>query len=153
MTISELICHEAILPELEATDRDGVIREMMNALAQAGVIAQEQVDPLADRVIEREEKGSTGFGKGVAIPHVKHEGIPEPVAAIGMSSSGLDFSSLDRQPVYSVVLLLSPEAAEKHLAAMNVIWPNLNNDRFRRFLRQATTRRQVIELLDEVSEG
>lgn len=151
MSISELICHEAIVPALSAVDRDQAIRELMTALAAAGMITTDQVEPLSQAVIEREKKGSTGFGKGVAIPHVKHETIPTAVAAIGISEAGIDFSALDRQPVHSVVLLLSPIEAEKHLAAMNVIWPNLNNDRFRKFLRQAGSRQEVVELLDEVS--
>lgn len=151
MSISELICHDAILPRLAATDRDGAVRELMAALATAGVITADEVEPLSQAVIDRERKGSTGFGKGVAIPHVKHESIPRAVAAIGISESGIDFAALDRQPVHTVVLLLSPIEAEKHLAAMNVIWPNLNNDRFRKFLRQSDSRQQVIDLLDEVS--
>jgi mannitol/fructose-specific phosphotransferase system IIA component (Ntr-type) len=136
---------------LSATDRDEVIRELMTALATAGVITIDQVEPLSQAVLERENKGSTGFGKGVAIPHVKHQSIPKAVAAIGISEAGIDFSALDRQPVHSVVLLLSPIEAEKHLAAMNVIWPNLNNDRFRKFLRQSASRQEVVDLLDEVS--
>lgn len=153
MSISELICHDAIIPALSATDRDGVILELMTALANADVITTDQIASLSQGVIERERKGSTGFGKGVAIPHVKHQSIPDAVAAIGISESGIDFSSLDRQPVYSVVLLLSPIEAEKHLAAMNVIWPSLNDDRFRRFLRQARSREEIVDLLDEVSAG
>jgi mannitol/fructose-specific phosphotransferase system IIA component (Ntr-type) len=69
-------------------------------------------------------------------------------AAIGLSPRGIDFNSLDRQPVYSVVLLLSPEdRPEEHLQAMEVVFKNLGKDTFRRFLRQSTTVEQVCELL------
>ena len=85
----------------------------------------------------------------MAIPHVKHKSVQRPVAALGNSPGGVDFKSLDGQPVFSVVLLLSPDSADQHLAAMNVIWPKLNNDRFRRFLRQARTRQEVIDLLHD----
>lgn len=149
MTLSELIVHQAIVPQLSAGDRDGVIRELVAALAEAGSVERSNVEALCKATIDRERKGSTGFGKGVAIPHVKHKSVTRPVAALGISGRGVDFKSLDAQPVYSVVLLLSPDNADKHLAAMNVIWPNLNNDRFRKFLRQARNRQEVVELLDE----
>ena len=93
---------------------------------------------------------STGFGRGVAVPHVKHPGVTKMTAAVGRSSKGVDFSALDRQPVYSVVLLLSPGSSpEDHLKAMEVIFKSLGNETFRRFLRQATTQEDIIELLHE----
>lgn len=149
MTLSELVQHDAVLPQLAARDRDSVIRELIGTLVQCGAIDADSAQILAKAAIDREKKGSTGFGKGVAIPHVKHKSVRKPVAAIGNSASGIDFKSLDSQPVYSVFLLLSPENADQHLAAMNIIWPKLNNDRFRKFLRQAKTRQEIIDLLAE----
>ena len=110
----------------------------------------------------RKGSGSTGFGKGVAVPHVKHPQVKKMAGTIGRSESGVDFAALDHQPVYSVVLLLSPaptDEAEKtranqhHLQAMNVIFNNLQKDMFRRFLRQSTTRPAIRELLDEADQG
>ncbi len=149
MTLAELVQHEAVITQLEATDRDGVIRELVSALVAAGALEQSTAAVIGKAAIDREKKGSTGFGKGVAIPHVKHKTVQKPVAALGNSPSGVDFKSLDGQPVFSVVLLVSPDSADQHLAAMNVIWPKLNNDRFRRFLRQARSRQEIIELLHE----
>lgn len=149
MTLAELVQHDAVVVQLGAADRDGVIRELVAALVGAGAISADSAETIARAAIDREKKGSTGFGKGVAIPHVKHKTVKSPVAALGNSASGVDFRSLDGQPVFSVVLLLSPESADQHLAAMNVIWPKLNNDRFRRFLRQARSRQEIIDLLHE----
>jgi mannitol/fructose-specific phosphotransferase system IIA component (Ntr-type) len=149
MTLVELVQHEAVLPQLAAGDRDGAIRELIAALAQCGAVASDDGAALAKAAIDRERKGSTGFGKGVAIPHVKHKCVAKPVAALGISSAGIDFKSLDGQPVYSVILLLSPDSADQHLAAMNLIWPKLNNDRFRKFLRQARSRQEIVDLLHE----
>ena len=149
MTFAEIVHHEAVILQLQATDRDGVIRELVTALAAAGAIDAVSAEVLGKAAIDREKKGSTGFGKGVAVPHVKHKSVSRPVAALGNSPAGVDFKSLDSQPVYSVVLLLSPDSADQHLAAMNVIWPKLNNDRFRRFLRQAKSRQEIIDLLHE----
>ena len=149
MTLSELVKPDAVLPRLQAADREGVIRELVAALAAAGAIDAGDVETLGKAAIDREKRGSTGFGKGVAIPHVKHKSVRRPAAALGNSAGGIDFKSLDGQPVYSVVLLLSPDDADQHLAAMNAIWPKLNNDRFRRFLRQAKSRQEILDLLVE----
>ena len=153
MTLSQLIEHEAIIAQLAAEDRDGVIRELVGALVSSGAVPQDYTDVIIKSIIDREKKGSTGFGKGVAIPHVKHKSVDRAVAAIGNSQKGIDFRSLDGQPVHSVVLLISPDSADQHLAAMNLIWPNLNSDRFRRFLRQARTREEIVELLADAQAG
>jgi mannitol/fructose-specific phosphotransferase system IIA component (Ntr-type) len=76
------------------------------------------------------------------------------VAAVGRSVRGIEFNSLDQQPVYSIVLLLSPEdEPQSHLAAMNIIFSNLQKDMFRKFLRQSSTREQILDLLDEADQG
>jgi mannitol/fructose-specific phosphotransferase system IIA component (Ntr-type) len=103
---------------------------------------------LTKTIIQRENEASTGIGKGVALPHIKADGVEEPVAAIGRSSQGLDFRSLDKQPVYSVILLVSPkENPDKHLQAMEILFRNLNHDDFRRFLRQAQTAEEIEDII------
>ena len=138
MKLSDLIHKPSIVPELEATDRNGVIRGLVQSLADNGAIAAEHVDAIARAAINRERQGSTGFGKGVAVPHVKHASIEKMTATIGRSSHGVDFAALDRAPVYIIVMLLSPaDAPEDHLAAMERIFRYLQREKFRRFLRQA----------------
>jgi mannitol/fructose-specific phosphotransferase system IIA component (Ntr-type) len=150
MQLTDLIKPEAIVPELEATDRNGVIRELIRALADQGFIPSANAETIARATIARENQGSTGFGKGVAVPHVKHASVEQMAAAIGRSSRGVDFAALDRAPVYTVVLLISPASApEDHLAAMERIFRYLQRDSFRRFLRQADTRDAIYELIQE----
>lgn len=150
LKLTDIVAPGAVVPELAATERDDVITELVDALVQAGAAHAEHRDALVAAVLERERKGSTGFGRGVAVPHVKHPGVMKMTAAVGRSGPGIDFSALDRQPVYSVVLLLSPDTSpEDHLKAMEVIFKSLGNETFRRFLRQATTREAIIELLHE----
>jgi len=150
MKLRDFIVSDAIVPELTAGDRDGVLREMVASLAKGGALPESSVDDVVSALIKREKNGSTGFGKGVAVPHVKHPAIKKMAGTIGRSGGGVDFSALDHQPVYSVVLLLSPEAQpQQHLQAMNIIFSNLQKDMFRRFLRQAATKEGILELLDE----
>ena len=154
MKLREFIVTNAITPELQSTDRDGVIRELVTALAKAGALQEDAVDDVVTALIKREQNGSTGFGKGVAVPHVKHPKVTKMVGTIGRSVGGVDFAALDHQPVYSVVLLLSPEnQPQQHLQAMNIVFSNLQKDMFRRFLRQSATREAITDLLDEADQG
>lgn len=148
--LTEIVNEGAIVPVLKSTDRDGVILELVDALVSSGAAPAAIREELAARVLEREKRGSTGFGRGVAVPHVKSRGVGKMAAAIGLSARGVDFNALDKQPVYSVVLLLSPEdKPEEHLQAMEVIFKNLSKDTFRRFLRQAGSVAEVRTLLEE----
>ena len=146
----DFVVNDAIIPELKATDRDEAIAELVDALVAAGGAPAELRDELVAQIVEREKYGSTGFGKGVAVPHAKHEKVEKMVAAIGVSQKGVDFNALDRAPVYSIVLLLSPkDKPDEHLQAMENIFSNLQKDTFRRFLRQAGSRGDIEELIQE----
>ena len=150
MKLTDLIASDAIVPKLSSSDRDDVIKELADALAKAGRLPSAIHDEIITRILERESKGSTGFGKGVAVPHVKHASIDKMSVAIGLSPQGVEFNALDKQPVYSVFLLLSPEhRPEEHLQAMEVIFKNLSMETFRRLLRQASTLEEVVSLLEE----
>ncbi len=150
MKLRDFFCTEAIIPELQSRDRNGVIREMVQAMAEQGAITAEHAEAISRALIQRENQGSTGFGKGVAVPHVKHQHVPRMIASIGRSGHGVDFSALDRAPVYTVVMLLSPQNdPDAHLAAMGRIFSHLQDDKFRRFLRQADTREKIEELIVE----
>jgi len=153
MKLSDFMVSEAVIPELKATDRNGVIREMVSALAGAIGLSKEEEASVSKAVIQRENQGSTGFGKGVSVPHVKHPAIKRIAAAIARSSVGVDFAALDRAPVYIVVLLLSPpDNPDQHLASMENIFRHLQRDNFRRFLRQASTKEEIDELIREADE-
>ena len=154
MKLMDIVVKDAIIPKLTATNRDGVINEMVDALVASGCVTEEQREEFTKAIIRRENKGSTGFGHGVAVPHVKHTNIKTMHIAIGNSVEGVDFKALDREPVYSIVLLLSPEdQPENHLDAMEAIFSSLSQDTFRRFLRQANSADDVLTLLTETDSA
>lgn len=154
MKFSEFIEKEAIVPELKAPDRDGVLRELVDSLAAAGAVPATAVEEIVAALVKREKNGSTGFGKGVAVPHVKHAKVKKMIGTVGRSTAGIDFAALDHQPVYSIVMLLSPEnQPQQHIQAMNVIFTSLQNNDFRKFLRQSATREAIVDLLDEADQG
>jgi PTS system nitrogen regulatory IIA component len=153
MKLKDFIVPQAIVPQLTATDRDGALREMATALADAEALPKDAVEDIVAALIKREKNGSTGFGKGIAVPHVKHPSVKSMAGSIGRSIAGIDFAALDHQPVFSVFLLLSPEnQPQQHLQAMNIVFSNLQKDMFRRFLRQSATREAIVELLDEADQ-
>jgi mannitol/fructose-specific phosphotransferase system IIA component (Ntr-type) len=150
MKLTDLVVEQAVLPDLQSTQRDDVIEELVAALIDAGAAPEDLKSTLIEEILKREKNGSTGFGKGVAVPHVKHPDLPKLAAAVGVSRAGIDFNALDKQPVYSIFLLLSPkDQPDEHLQAMESIFSNLQKDRFRSFLRQAQERQDIVDLLGE----
>jgi mannitol/fructose-specific phosphotransferase system IIA component (Ntr-type) len=150
MRLQDFLITEALVPQLQAADAPGAITELIDALIHTGAVPAELRDAVIEKIMERERTGSTGFGKGVAVPHVKHDDLPRMVATIGVSPAGLDFNALDREPVYSVVVLLSPtDQPDQHLQAMENIFSNLQNPVFRRFLRQSTTAEALTDLVHD----
>lgn len=154
MKFVDFVCFKAIIPELEAGDRNGAISELVSALDRAGRLGKGNCESVTRAVLKREKEASTGMGKGVAVPHVKHQAVKDVVAAVGRSSAGLDFSALDKQPVYSIFLLVSPlDEPEKHLQAMENVFKQLQEEKFRKFLRQSQTVGQIESLLREADEN
>ncbi len=154
MKLKDFIVPQAVIADLKATTRDDALCELVASLAAAGALAQDSVEDVVTALIKREHNGSTGFGKGVAVPHVKHPAVTKMAGTIGRSIQGIDFAALDHQPVYSIVLLLSPEnQPQQHLQAMNIVFTNLQKDMFRRFLRQSATREAICDLLEEADQG
>ncbi|MEM7755781.1 MAG: PTS sugar transporter subunit IIA [Planctomycetota bacterium] len=150
MKLSEIVVERAVVAELGSAERDTVIAEMVDGLVEAGAAPSEHRDELVHRLLAREMKSSTGFGRGVAVPHAKHASIEKIAVAVGLSRGGIEFESLDKQPVYSVFLLLSPEdRPEDHLQAMEVIFKSLSKDAFRRGLRSAGGVEDVTVLLSD----
>ncbi len=154
MRFEDFVCFEATISDLQATDRDGVIAELVSALVQAGRLPEELSAPITKAVIKRENEASTGMGKGVAVPHVKHTAVNNVVAVVGQTDTGIDFAALDEQPVYSVILLISPaEDSDKHLQAMESIFKHIQKEKFRKFLRQCRTPEKLEDLLKEADEA
>lgn len=153
MKLSQIVKRGAIVPRLGSPLRDEVVAQLVDALISSGAADASIRQELINRVLERERRGSTGFGKGVAVPHVKHPSVRQIAAAIGLAPAGVDFAALDRQPVYTVFLVLSPEdRPDDHLHAMEVIFKHLSQETFRRFLRQAGSVDDVVTLIEE-SDG
>jgi len=149
MRMSDFVVREAILPELPATNKEGVIREMVESLRAAGQFRGADLEDIIRAILKREFLGSTGIGRGVAIPHTKHNSVERLIGTVAISSKGIAFDSLDGEPVHVFVLLISPQDRPgDHLRALENVSRSLRDDSFVRSLRAATTRDEITALLD-----
>lgn len=154
MKLSDFVVPEAILPNLNATSKEGAIRAMVESLRNSQSIKPEDQDSIVAAILKREELGSTGIGNGVAVPHTKHPSVDRLIATVAISQSGVDFASLDGEAVYILFLLVSPpERPGDHLRGLENISRHLRNQTFCNFLRQARTSDDVIQLLREADEN
>jgi PTS system nitrogen regulatory IIA component len=116
------IVRDAIIPELSATTRDAAIRELVASLVKTGAIRANAQEAVLDALLGRERLGSTGIGNGVAVPHAKSDAVDRVVGTLGWSKTGLDFSAIDRQPVYLVIVVVfPPDHAGAYLRALEEI--------------------------------
>jgi PTS system nitrogen regulatory IIA component len=150
MRMSDFVVREAILPEVTATTKEGAIREMVEGLRAAGYFKGSEPEDIIKAILKREQLGSTGIGRGVAIPHTKHSTVDRLVGTIALSRQGVAFDSVDGEPVYVLVLLVSPQDRPgDHLRALENVARSMRDDGFVRALRQARSREAVWSLIDE----
>jgi PTS system nitrogen regulatory IIA component len=153
MKFRDFICFDAAVSQLQSSNRDGAIEELVSSIEKAGKLGKENTKSIIKAIIKRENEASTGLGRGVAIPHVKHKTAKDIVATIGLSEEGIDFLALDKMPVHSVIVMISPQDdPDKHLQAMETIFKHLQVEKFRKFLRQCRTPDQIKDLLTEADE-
>lgn len=149
MRMSDFVVREAISPDLPAANKEGVIRAMVESLRSAGQFRGADLEDIIRAILKREFLGSTGIGRGVAIPHTKHNSVERLVGTVAISHKGIAFDSLDGEPVHVFVLLISPQDRPgDHLRALENVSRSLRDDNFVRALRSATTREEIIALLD-----
>jgi len=148
MDITEILKEDAIKTDLEATDRDGVIREMVELLANANGLSNK--DEIIEAVVQREELMSTGIGQGIGIPHAKTNGVSTLMAAFGRSKNGIDYHALDGQQVQIFFLLVAPEEQSgPHVKALARISRLLKHAYFRQVLLDAKSSKEVVDIIRE----
>lgn len=120
MHLGDLTQPELIFVELPGSDRPTVLKAMADGLAAGSVLTD--AEGLYERLLEREDLGSTGIGGGVAIPHCKMKDLDEVIVAIGISRRGVNFAADDLQPVRLLFLVVSPEdKPADHLQSLSAI--------------------------------
>jgi PTS system nitrogen regulatory IIA component len=148
MKIMDFLCPDAITIDLKAHDKKAAIAEIVEMLVKAKKI--KKPDEIIETVLEREKLGSTGIGQGVAIPHGKTNLLSEQIGALAISQKGVEFNSLDGEPVHLIFFLVGPvEVAGKHLKALSRISRLFKDKFFRQSLREAGTAEEVIKIIQQ----
>jgi PTS system fructose-specific IIA component/PTS system nitrogen regulatory IIA component len=147
---TEYILVDAIKPEIKATDKLGLIREMVQSLVDAGGINKEDYEGVVKVIIKREELGSTGIGRGIAIPHIQHPSVKRSVGAVAISADGIDFDCVDDEKAHICILVIfPPDCPGDHLRILEHLTRRLKDDTFRSSLKQCKTREAILALLEE----
>jgi mannitol/fructose-specific phosphotransferase system IIA component (Ntr-type) len=154
MKFSDFVSSKAIRAELTSVDKEASIGELVDSLVQAGDIRQADRDDIIRAIMKREELGSTGIGRGIAVPHTKHPSVQKLVGTVGVSTEGVDFDSLDGEKVQLFFLLVSPpDRPGDHLRALENISRQLRDDTFCRFLKNSKTPEDILQLLEEADNN
>lgn len=151
MKLVDILAPGAISVDLASTSKKEALEELCGLLAKADKLP----DPTAmvRTLLEREALGSTGIGQGVAIPHGKAPTIKAQAAALGISKRGVEFESLDGEPVHILFLLVAPpDAAGNHLKALAKVSRLLKDKFFRQALKDSKTPDEILKIIREEDE-
>ncbi|MFL5330895.1 MAG: PTS sugar transporter subunit IIA [Gemmataceae bacterium] len=150
MRMSDFVVREAIQPTLAATTKEGAIREIVESLRATGHFQASEADDIIRAILKREQLGSTGIGRSIAIPHTKHTGVDRLIGTVALSQNGVAFDSIDGEPVHVFILLVSPQDRPgDHLRALENVVRSMRDDNFVKSLRTAGSRDEIWRLLDE----
>jgi fructose-specific phosphotransferase system IIA component len=150
MNIVDLMSKDAVSVDLESGNKEDVLSELVGLLIKSGNVKKSEKDQILKRLKDREMLGSTGIGKGVAIPHAKCPAVKKMAAAFGISKKGIDFRSLDGEPTYIFLLLVAPgETPGPHLKALARISRLLDDKFIRERLRAAKAPADILKIIKE----
>ena len=153
MNIMGFLDERAVSTNVTTQSKEDIIQELVGLLVQAGSVKEKDVNKLVQILMKRESLGSTGIGQGVAIPHGKSDCVSKLVAAFGVSRTGVNFDSLDGEPVYLFFLLVAPEdSAGPHLKALARISRLLKDKHFRESLKAAGDEKTLVKIIREEDE-
>jgi fructose-specific phosphotransferase system IIA component len=153
MKIMDFLSKKAITTDIKSTKKEEVIQELVDLLIVAGEIEKRYRNKLVEALMTRESLGSTAIGQGIAIPHAKSEAVNKLVAALALSKKGVDFDSLDAEPVYIFFLLVAPQdSAGPHLKALARISRLLKDKYLRDNLRSSQDEKTIIKIIAQEDE-
>ncbi|MBF0736573.1 PTS fructose transporter subunit IIC [Staphylococcus arlettae] len=151
MRITELLTLDTIAMDVEATNKNGVIDELVNQLNQAGKL--NDVEAYKEAIHQREGQSTTGIGEGIAIPHAKVAAVETPAIAFGKSKAGIDYQSLDMQPAHLFFMIAAPEGgAQTHLDALAKLSGILMDEQVRADLLAAETPEEVQAIINKADD-
>ena len=147
MILTQILEPTCVKAPLEGADKDSVITELVDILAENGQLLDKDV--VLEAVLVREQTRSTGIGSGIAIPHGKCAGVKELVMSIGIAPEPIEFDSIDGKPVSIIILLASPiDRTGPHIQALARISRLMLDEDFKTNLENASNPEEVYELIN-----
>jgi fructose-specific phosphotransferase system IIA component len=151
MTIAESLKNGRVLISLSGGNKAEILRRMIEVLAQQSVISDPE--KVLKDFLDREAKGSTGIGNGIAIPHVRSDQVSGLEYVFANSDQGIDFESLDGEPVHILFLMIAPAGSHGiHIKALARVSRILNDETLRLRLRRAADPEDVLQLIADREE-
>jgi fructose-specific phosphotransferase system IIA component len=151
MKVSELLKTEFVIPQLKGETKEDVINELIDLFKNDPRV--EDIEKIRTAVLEREKVMSTGVGKGFAIPHGKSNAVKEIIGAFSKVSDGIDYDSLDGNPVHLIFLLVGKDnLISTHIKLLSRISRLMNKDDFRHRLMEANSAEEIVKLFNDEEE-
>ena len=150
-TFAKLLRRDQVFADVPAGDRDGVLRAILDRLVAAGALDEEGSTTVLRAILKRERTGTTGIGRGIAIPHCKTAAVARPLVAFARTASPIDFGATDGDPVHSIFLVVSPpEGADAHVEILKSVAKIARDDYASRVLRNTSDPDSLFEFFHEL---
>jgi mannitol/fructose-specific phosphotransferase system IIA component (Ntr-type) len=152
MKLFDFLIKQATIADMKARDKESAIVELLAALVKARAIKKENYKKVLKQILNREKQGSTGIGKGLAVPHIKQSKyVNRMVGVFGRCSRGIDYDAIDGTPCKLFFLILTPQKSDaKHMDALKKVAQLARSADFCRFMTEAKDLKEIVELLEEV---
>jgi PTS system nitrogen regulatory IIA component len=147
---------DAIVPAplFQATTRDDAIRELVASLYKAGILMESDQADIVRAILRREQLGTTGIGRNIAIPHSRHAAVSKLTGALAVSGPGIGFDSVDGEPVHVMILLISPpDRPGEHLRCLESVVSTLRDEALVAAIRAARTKDEILAALASHKPG
>ena len=153
MKLTKIITKDVIVCDVKAKGKDDLLKELVSVLVKVGRVKKGSKSEVVKALGEREELGSTGIGKGIAVPHARHDSVDCLVCAFAHTEAGIELAALDGQPVHLIFLFLSSrDASASYLEALTYVARLARDDLFCRFLKEARGVENILNLFKEADE-
>ncbi len=152
MKLFDFLIKGATVADLKARDKDSVIAELLQSMVKHKAVKKENFKKVLSKILDREKEGSTGIGKGLAVPHLKQTRyVSRMVGVFGRCREGIDYNAIDGAPCRLFFLILTPrESDDRHIRALKKVAQLARNADFCRFMVEARDIGEIVDLLEEV---
>lgn len=150
-TFASLLRRNHVFTDLPVGERDDVLRRFLDLVVETGAMSAEDSTTVLRAVLKRERTGTTGIGRGIAVPHCKTGAVQTTFVALARTVDPIEYASADGDPVHSLFLVVSPpDAADVHIEVLRSVAKIARDDYATRVLRNTRQAESLFELVREL---